>query len=138
MRLSWRWGLGAVGAIGALFVLLLAPIGLGETQLANALEDAAHGPLFAAITVGALLLLRQWLTHRSLLTLYVLAFLIALTLGGLGEIAQSFTGNRYARINDWINDGFGALAGLVAFAAFDSRLQLRNAGKACLLLLSVL
>jgi hypothetical protein len=138
MRFSWRWILGAAIAIGVLFALLLAPIGLGETQLANALEDAVHGPLFAAIAVGALLLLRQRLTGRSPLTLYVLALVIAVVLGGLSEIAQSFTGSRHARIDDWISDGLGAIAGLAAYAAFDSRLQLRSTSKACVLVLSTI
>ena len=136
MRFYRRWMLCATIAIGALFALLLAPIGLGETKLANALEDAAHGPLFAAVAVGALLLLRQWLSARSSLMLYALALLIALVLGGLSEIAQSFTGSRYARMNDWISDGLGAFAGLAAYAAFDSRLQLQFASKVGMLLLS--
>jgi hypothetical protein len=81
--------------------------------------------------------LRQGLLHRSPLTLYSLALLIALVLGGLSEIAQSFTGSRYARINDWISDGLGAVAGLATYATFDSRLQLRIASKVGMLLLSV-
>jgi hypothetical protein len=136
MRFSWRWGLGTAIALGVLFALLLAPIGLGVTQLAKALENAAHGPLFAALAVGSLLLLRQILPGYSTAMLYALALLIALVLGALSELAQSFTGSREARINDWINDAFGAFAGLSAFAAFDSRLQFRSASKVCVLLLS--
>jgi len=135
MRFSWRWGLSAIVAIAGMFALLLAPIGLGKTHLAKALEDSLHGPLFAAVAVGSLLLLRQILP-RLRLSNYALALLIALILGGLGEVAQAFTGSRHAEIQDWFNDGVGALAGLAAFAVFDPALRFSRVAKCFALLFS--
>jgi hypothetical protein len=122
--------------VGVAFMLLLAPIGLGATRLANAVEDAAHGPLFAAISIGILLSLRALLPRAPLVLLYVTAWALTVVVGGVTEVAQTFTGTRLASLRDLISDAVGAFAGLSAFAVFDSRLRPRAVFKVALLIAS--
>lgn len=114
-----RWSVPLLAAVMVLLALV-APIGLGLGAWSSALENAFHAPLFAAIAVGVL-----WWWHaksRELHTRhYVGAFLFAVTLGAMSEIAQSFTATRHPEWIDLINDVCGAVLGLSVFALFDSR-----------------
>ena len=117
-----------MAGITALYALLLLPIDTGQTELAKALSDACHGPLFALVAISSLSHLaktRSSAENTSLL--YFKAFLIAVLLGILGEIAQYlFTTTRYAQAKDVLTDTLGAFAGLTWLAQSDSRLGIKS------------
>jgi uncharacterized protein YfiM (DUF2279 family) len=114
-----RWSV-PVCAASLVLLALIAPIGFGGGAWSKALENAFHVPLFAAIAVGVL-----WWWHaksRELHTRHYLgAFLFAVALGAITEIAQSFTATRHPEWVDLLNDVCGAALGLSVFALFDSR-----------------
>ena len=87
------------------------------------LQDFAHAPAFGCIAVAALVWIR---TSRASLSnrpaQYVLAFVIAVVLGGLTELAQ-FVVKRDPSWFDLRSDAFGAAAFLGIAAAFDSHLR---------------
>jgi hypothetical protein len=115
-----RWTLPVIGA-GAILLLLIAPIGLGTTALAHALENTLHAPLFALIAVGLLVWLRHVIPLTSLHAQYWVALLLSVALGALGELAQSFTSTRHAEWIDLANDLLGATAGLAAYCLIDKQ-----------------
>jgi hypothetical protein len=121
--LAARWLLPFVGA-ASILMLLVAPIGLGPTALAHALENAFHAPLFALIAVGLVVWLHRISAWTSSWALYLLALLIAVVLGALGEIAQSLTATRHAEWIDLTNDFLGAFAGLCVYSLYDKQRRL--------------
>lgn len=88
-------------------------------QILAVLNNAAHAPVFGALAVAWLLLLREvsplgeW--HR-----FAVAFLATVATGGLIELIQPAIG-RGAEWVDLLNDALGAITGLALAAAFISR-----------------
>ncbi len=97
-------------------VLLLMPLPLGNSRGSQALENAAHAPLFAVV---ALLALRARRHARSGSALpfrdYLAVWGLMVLLGALTEIAQGFTG-RDPSLEDLANDALGAALALVGAA----------------------
>ena len=117
-----------LAGITALYALLLLPIDTGQTELARALSDACHGPLFALVAIASLShLAKTRSAAENTALLYLKAFLIAVLLGILGEIAQYlFTTTRYAQAKDVLTDTLGVIAGLTWLAQSDSRLGIKS------------
>lgn len=116
-----------LAGITLLYALLLLPIDTGQTELARALSDACHGPLFALVAIIALRYLTKTKSAaENTASLYFKAFLIAVLLGIVGEIAQYlFTTTRYAQAKDVLTDTLGAITGLSWLAQTDSRLRIK-------------
>lgn len=114
----------AVMLIGILLAtVVFAPVP-GHTRGIRTLHDFAHAPIFGSI---ALLVLFAFGSHERLSKLplwlqYLSAFLIAVTLGALSEIAQIPVG-RDASWIDVRSDVLGAGGFLGLYAALDSRLR---------------
>lgn len=121
---AMHWFFPAV--VAAMLSLLIAPIGLGRSELARAVEDAMHAPLFAVVAVVSLVWLRRVKPMESFAREYLRALTVAVALGALGEIAQSMTASRHAEWSDLAYDILGAMAGLCVFALFDTRRRLRT------------
>lgn len=88
-------------------------------QILLVLNNAAHAPVFGALAIVLLLLLRRW---RALAEWqrYAIAFLVAVAIGALIEWVQPLFG-RGAEWIDLRNDALGAIAGLALMASFRSR-----------------
>lgn len=112
----------ALTGLAAVFGLLLAPVSdSANSELMHAIQDALHGPLFALVAIGALRYLQDRQPAGVPARHYGLAFLMAITLGGLAEIAQwALTSSRHAEWKDVRIDAFGALLGLCLYAWFDA------------------
>lgn len=88
------------------------------------LENFAHGPVLGCVAALLLLLIRddirrsRWPLWRQ----YGTAFLVAVALGGLTELAQIPAG-RDASWMDWRSDAMGAAAFLGLSMALDSRVR---------------
>lgn len=115
-----------VAVVAAMSLLLIAPIGLGRSELARAVEDAMHAPLFAIVAVALLGWLRRVRPLPSFSREYLRALIAAVALGALGEVAQSMTASRHAEWRDLLYDLLGALAGLCVCALYDKRRKLRT------------
>jgi VanZ family protein len=114
--------------LGLLFLALLTPLPPARSEFMQTLSDAAHGPLFVLTAGGVLLWLRTRTRQIAAGSAYIQAFLIAVMLGGIGEIAQFlFTSTRHAQWKDVFTDACGALAGLGIYAQFDSALKNESA-----------
>jgi hypothetical protein len=131
-----KWWLMPLVGSGTL-LLLVAPIGLGSGAFARALENSAHAPLFALIAVVLLIWLRYLNWPIACVRQYLLALAGAVALGGIGEIAQSFTASRHAEWIDLVNDLLGAAAGLSLYALYDKRLVLNAFRRRALLFVVV-
>lgn len=90
--------------------LLLMPLSLGSLRWTRVLENSAHAPLFALLT---LLLLRPRLSPLR-------AAVLAALFGMLTEVAQSFVG-RDASLIDLANDVLGIAIGLTVHAQRTAR-----------------
>lgn len=106
-----------------LAAVVFAPVP-GRAQWVKVLHDFAHAPLFGAVAVLLLLIVR---THGKSGRLspslqYLLAFLLACILGALTELAQ-IPLNRDASWLDLHSDVLGAAGFLALFAAFDGGLS---------------
>jgi hypothetical protein len=108
--LPWRIGLALLALLlAAVFLLALPP----TTLWRRALQDAGHGPVFAGIAIVLLLLrpapagehVRSWSQYRG-------AFVAALVLGVLTELAQRWLPGRSASLQDVLHDAAGAALGL--------------------------
>ena len=85
--------------------------------------DAAHGPVFAALALIAMAVLRQRGRPRvSVVWEYAASLAAALLLGGLVELVQ-FSIGRDASIGDLGRDALGAVAALGVFSLRDPRLH---------------
>jgi hypothetical protein len=103
-----------------LTAVVFSPSG-GDWLWSRRLHDFAHAPIFGSISLFSLLLLRS----RSRLRVssqYLSAFLAALTLGGLSELAQALT-RRDPSWGDLGMDALGTVTFLSIYAAFDTRLS---------------
>lgn len=118
----------AIASVAGLFTVLLAPISAGHTEFWRRGEDLAHAPLFALIAIGALEYSRQKIRGKPYgLNHYALAFVIALTLGIAGELAQLlFSSTREAQLMDVFEDACGALAALCFHAHRNVELSLQH------------
>lgn len=115
----------ALLVLALLAVLLLPALDLPNTHLFVTAEDASHGPIFGLVALAALAFLRTGPSaarFRGRRRGYLAAWVIATTLGGLGELAQ-LPGPRDASWGDFINDGLGAASALLAFACVDPALR---------------
>jgi len=116
MRLAprHRW---ALLALLALFAVLLMPIPAFGTRIGAELENFAHAPLFAAVTLGAWYWLRAGAgAPRPLRTLLLQAWLIAAALAVITESVQPLAG-RDDSLHDFYTDVTGASAALLAIVA---------------------
>jgi hypothetical protein len=106
--------------VGVAFVLLLllAPIGFGSSEFEKTTENFCHGPLFGFVAVVLLIWFGNFRWSSSVSRRYLSALLVAVLLGGLGELAQSFTPSRDAEWIDVGNDLLGAIAGLGIYALY--------------------
>ncbi len=97
-------------------VLLLMPLPLGNSLGSQALENAAHAPLFAVVASLALRARRYAGSGMALpLRDYLAVWNLMALLGALTEIAQWFTG-RDASLVDLANDALGAALALTGTA----------------------
>lgn len=105
-----------VVALPALALVAKLP---SHPQILLVLNNAAHAPVFGALAIVLLLLLRRW---RALAEWrrYATAFLVAVAIGALIEWIQPLFG-RGAEWIDLRNDALGAIAGLALTASFRSR-----------------
>jgi hypothetical protein len=95
----------------------------GEGRWANDLNNAAHGPAFALVTLCVFALLPRSPGRRiTIFGEYSAAILISILLGALVELLQHFTG-RDATLADLLTDTLGTLAAAGGLLAFDARLQ---------------
>lgn len=116
--------LGAAAIIGILLAaVVFAPVP-GRTLGIRTLHDFAHGPIFGGIAVLLLLCIRgdERLQVLRLSMQYLLAFIAAVALGGLTELAQ-IPAARDASWFDFRSDALGAAAFLGIAAAIDGRLR---------------
>jgi hypothetical protein len=104
-----------VGLLSLLIVLRVPGQGLWHEALLN----AAHGPIFAAVAVLLLLMLRP-ASARPERKAYVVAFAIAVGLGILVEILQTLT-NRPGSVMDALTNTAGAAAGLASWRFVELR-----------------
>jgi len=111
---SFARALLASGMAGALSLLLFIEVP-GHGLWHRALLDSAHAPIFAAVAV--LLLLMRAPEARTRRSAYVIAFVAALVLGILIEVAQSL-GGRPGSAFDVMTDAAGAAAGLALWSLF--------------------
>jgi hypothetical protein len=124
-RLNWRRN--SVVTLIAIMLLCAAvvfsPKG-GEWLWSRRLHDLAHGPIFGCVAVLVLLSLRAGSpsSRRPIGKQYAIAFITAVALGALTEVAQ-FASRRDPSWWDVATDALGAAAFLLANAAFDSRVR---------------
>jgi VanZ family protein len=88
-------------------------------QILAVLNNAAHAPVFGALAVVWLLLLRDVSPLRERHR-FAVAFVATVAIGGLIELIQPAIG-RGAEWVDLLNDTLGAIAGLALTAALSSR-----------------
>jgi hypothetical protein len=100
--------------IAAVFFLSLP----GVTAWQRVLQDAGHGPVFAAIALVVLLMQRTGTAGPSV-QMYWRAWLITMGLGAGSELVQHFQPGRSVSLLDVIHDAAGALLGLALFALID-------------------
>lgn len=106
----------ALATVGVL-ALLLAPIGFGDAEWRQALENSGHAPMFAVLAALTAHWLRaQHVRRIDVKNAYSAAFAFAVALGGLGELLQGLTPTRDPEWMDLFNDALGAVAGLAAYA----------------------
>lgn len=94
----------------------------GDWLWSRRLHDFAHGPTFGCVAVLVLLRLRAGCRFSRIPVgqQYAIAFIVAVALGALAEIAQ-FISRRDPSWSDVATDALGATTFLLACAAFDSR-----------------
>jgi hypothetical protein len=133
VRMNSNRLIAGVSAIILLAAVVFVPVP-GRGQWLRVLQDFGHAPAFGCIALIALFWIR---TSTEPLTIsaggqYFIAFVVAVTLGGLTELAQ-FVVKRDPSWHDLRRDVMGAAAFLGLAVAFDSRLR-RFTKIACLLL----
>jgi VanZ family protein len=136
-RLSWQWIATALLVVVVLFALLIAPIGIGGTELQRAIKNAAHGPLFALLAIVVLQLLRRAAPDIPTFSVYGATWLVTVALGALTEFAQALTGSRHAEWLDWFYDVAGATSGLALFTYFDSAITVSRMVKRASVMLGI-
>lgn len=112
---------------GSAVILLAAVVFVpvpGRGQWLKVLQDFGHAPAFGCIALATLFWVRTSRTraNASAWSQYFIAFAVAVTLGGLTELAQ-FVVKRDPSWYDLRSDVMGAAAFLGLAAAFDSRLR---------------
>lgn len=118
-----RIAISIVALLAAVFVL--DGIDLPQqTRVWREFTNAGHAPMFGVVAVAILLLSRAMLDRKvkSPVTHYFIAFIGAVTMGGLTELGQVI-GPRDASLGDLVNDVIGAAAFLGILATFDSRFR---------------
>ncbi len=107
----------------ALFVvvatLLFMRLPIPPTYAGRAIENAGHLPVFALVTLGLLIVLRQDFKFEGL-RLYAFAGLIGAGLGLASEIIQRPLA-RDASWEDVLSDVIGAVTAIALYALFDRR-----------------
>jgi hypothetical protein len=98
-----------------ILISLLTPLPISG-RLTDEVTNLAHAPLFATITLGALLLLRRRFSGSVPTSVVLSVACIAFLFGVMIELAQSFSG-RSPAMEDAISNGYGVIAGLIAFWA---------------------
>ncbi len=109
-----------IGILLAAVVFVPVP---GRGQYLKVLQDFGHAPAFGCIAVAVLLWLRSSRPAMNAGLQYLGAFLVAVTLGAVTELAQ-FVVERDPSWFDLRSDAFGAAAFLGFVAAFDRRLRM--------------
>lgn len=104
---------GAALALPAMLLVVSLP---SRPMILGALNDAGHAPVLGAFAVVVLLLLRSSAALRGLGG-FLAAFAIALAVGAIVELLQSFIG-RGAEWDDLVRDALGAAGGLGLAACF--------------------
>jgi hypothetical protein len=126
---------------GATIILLAAVVFVpvpGRGQWLKVLQDFGHAPAFGCIALAALFWVRTWRSRANapVWAQYFIAFVVAVALGGLTELAQLVV-KRDPSWHDLRSDVMGAAAFLGLAATFDFRLR-RSTKIGCLLLAAAL
>jgi VanZ family protein len=112
----------------ALFVvvatLLFMRLPIPPTYAGRTIENAGHLPVFALVTLGLLIVLRNDFKMEGA-RLYALAGLLGAGLGFASEVIQRPLA-RDASWEDVFSDAVGAVTALALYALFDRRSQLRR------------
>jgi hypothetical protein len=120
--------------IGILLAAVLGPSLPGVTAWQRVLQNAAHGPVFAAIAVVLALMQTVPVAARSRPSrIYWSAFVGAVVLGVATELAQILMQGRDASMLDVLHDAVGASLGLALLAMIEAR-RLRPVALAVVLL----
>ncbi len=110
-----------VAAILGLALLVVFAELPGRPLIMHVLQKLGHPSVFGAIALGVLVLARQRSTPlRGAWLEYLLAFVVAVAIGGATEIGQIFT-HRDPSLRDVGLDARGAACALALAAAFDIR-----------------
>lgn len=119
------------GFIGSPYLLLLVAVALiglvlgvslpSTPRILGVLNNTAHAPVFGALALVVLRLIRLYRSSAARSSDYGLAFVVAVGAGGLVEIAQAFM-DRDASLEDLGTDALGAGCALGIAAGFDRRL----------------
>ena len=131
----WVYLVAIVVLLGA---VVFSPSGGGYLWL-RTLHDFAHGPIFGAVAIITLMGCRNlaWCAHRPVGSQYLFAFILAVTLGALSELAQ-IVSNRDPTWTDLAMDVLGAATFLLVFAAFDQKIISNKKGAKRLLALAAI
>ncbi len=101
----------------------------GTGRWATELNDFAHGPAFAVVTLALISLSRRGPRRpATVLRVYVVAMTAAVLLGATIELLQLATG-RDASLNDLGKDALGVLAAAGMLAFFDRRVRALSRGR---------
>ncbi len=110
--------------VAAILALALAVVFFelpGRPLILHTVQKLGHPGGFGVIALGVLVLARQrWAPPRGAWLDYLVAFVIAVAIGGLTEIGQLFT-HRDPSLRDIVLDARGAGCVLALAAAFDVR-----------------
>jgi VanZ family protein len=110
-----------VAAILGLALLVVFAELPGRPLILHVLQKLAHPGVFGMIALGVLVLERQRpASHRTTWLEYLVAFVVAVAIGGATEIGQIFT-HRDPTLHDVGLDARGAADALLLAAAFDIR-----------------
>lgn len=115
--------------------LLFVPLPISNSIAGRTLENAGHTPLFALITLGCLLVLRNDFGQKGA-RLYLLAGLLGVATGFLTEVIQKPLA-RDASWGDVMSDTVGVACGLALFALFDRQSGLRKGARAVAFLIAL-
>jgi VanZ family protein len=108
------WALGGAAALLALLQFVPLPAG---PKFLSVLNNFAHGPVFGALALIALHILRK-LTRVNSRSAYLAAFAAAIVLGAAIEVLQAFSG-RDPSLADLLSDALGAGAALSFWRHFE-------------------
>ncbi len=108
--------------------MLFLQLPIPNNMAGRTIENAGHGPMFALITIGCLIVLRKDFSIHGR-RLYVIAGLLCAGAGFMSEVIQRPL-RRDASWDDVLADVVGVIAGLALFAVFDRESGLRRAARA--------